>query len=62
MRDNPGFEACASVNHITLLTACRALAVIREHGAAKNWSFAGVMDHFSHVRAVQIADYWRLAV
>ena len=61
MQDDPGFEAWTFVNHVTLLLACRVLAVIREHGMAKDWSLAGVMDHLSRVHAVQIADEWRLA-
>ncbi|MDR1495919.1 MAG: transposase [Clostridiales Family XIII bacterium] len=61
MRDDPGFEAWTFINHVTLLMACRVLAVIRGHDMLKDWSLAGVLDHLSRVHAVQVANEWTLA-
>jgi transposase len=61
MRDDHGFEAWSFINHVTLMIACRVLAVIRTHDKSKDWSLAGVLDHLSRIHAVQVADEWRLA-
>jgi transposase len=61
MRDDPGFEAWTFINHLSLIMACRVLAIIRERKLSKDWSLAGMMDHLSRIHAVQIAGQWRLA-
>lgn len=61
MRDDPGFEAWTFINHVTLMMACRVLALIRKHDMCKDWSLAGVLDHLSRVHAVQVANEWTLA-
>lgn len=61
MQDDSGFEAWTFINHVTLMIACRVLAVIRAKKMSKDWSLAGVLDHLSRVHAVQVADEWMLA-
>jgi hypothetical protein len=61
MHDDTGFEAWSFINHVTLIGACRVLAMLRGLGQSKEWSLEGVMEHLSHVRLVQIADEWRMA-
>jgi hypothetical protein len=61
MHDDTGFEAWSFINHITLIGACRVLAMLRGLALSKEWSLGGVMEHLSHVHLVQIADEWRMA-
>ena len=61
MHDDPGFEAWTFINHVSLIMACRVLAMIREKKMSKDWSLAGMMDHLSRIHAVQVAGEWRLA-
>jgi hypothetical protein len=61
MQDDAGFEAWSFINHVTLIAACRVLALIRLKGMLKNWSLAGVMDYLSRLNVIQIAGEWKLA-
>ena len=61
MHNDAGFEAWAFINHVMLIAACRALAMIRAKNRAKEYSLAGVMDILSRVHMVQVADEWIMA-
>jgi len=61
MHDDAGFEAWSFVGHLTLLAACRVLALLRSRGLSGKWSLTGVMDCLSRVHAVRIGDSWRVA-
>jgi transposase len=61
MHDDIGFEAWSFIGHITLMVACRILALLKKKELSKQWSLTGILDHLSHIYAVQIADGWRIA-
>lgn len=60
-QDDRGFEAWSFIGHITLLVACRILALLREKKLSKQWSLRGILDSLSRLQAVQIADKWKIA-
>lgn len=61
MHDDAGFEAWSFVGHVTLMVACRVLALLKKKKMVKQWSLAGVMDHLSRIHAVLVADEWKIA-
>jgi hypothetical protein len=61
MHDDAGFEAWSFVGHVTLMVACRVLALLKNKKLAKQWSLADVMDHLSRIHAVLVADEWKVA-
>lgn len=61
MHDDVGFEAWSFIGHVTLMAACRILALLKEKKLSKAWSLAGVLDHLSRIYAVQVADEWVVA-
>ena len=61
MHDDPGFEGWSFFGHLTVLVACRILAMLRERGLLKFWSLRGVLDHFAKIHKVLVADEWHLA-
>ena len=61
MHDDAGFEAWSFIGHITMMAACRILALLRGKKISQQWSLRGVLDHLSRIYAVQVADEWKIA-
>jgi hypothetical protein len=61
MHDDIGFEAWSFIGHITLMVACRILALLKEKKMSKKWSLSGILDHLARIYAVKIADEWKVA-
>jgi transposase len=61
MHNDTGFEAWSFIGHVTLMVACRILALLKEKKMSKEWSLAGVLDHLARIYAVRIADEWKVA-
>jgi len=61
MHDDTGFEGWSFIGHITLMAACRLLALLREKKLSSQWSLSGLMDFLARVHAVKIGNNWRIA-
>ena len=61
MQDDEGFDAWSFINHVTLIAACRVLALVRQKKLAKEYSLSGIMDFLSRIHMVQVAGEWKMA-
>ena len=61
MRDDIGFEAWSFFSHISIMIACRILAILRKLDLLKEYSLEGLLDYLSRIHTVQIANQWRIA-
>jgi hypothetical protein len=61
MQDDEGFEAWSFINHVTLIAACRVLALARKQKLSKEYSLSGIMDFLSRIHMVLVAGEWKIA-